>query len=166
MKHLRCFPPCNLLIKYNFLQEIEKTVPGFAIFQNIFNRFNIWWICLLIQQHLLPLWLFEWYQFKKDSGDIEWFAKLIINDRSNCQMLYITCITGVSYYSEKCFYGAAAAPVQETWFSVLKFVTMWRLELTTFWLKEQALMCWAKQPQKVSDISQKACSHLVKELWA
>ena len=123
MKHLRCFPPCNLLIKYNFLQEIEKTVPGFAIFQNIFNRFNIWMICLLIQQYLLPLWLFEWYQFKKDSGDIEWIAKLIINDRSNCQMLYITCISGVSYYSEKCFYGAAAAPVQETWFSVLKFVT-------------------------------------------
>ena len=121
---------------------------------------------LLIQQNLLPLWVFEWFQFKKDFGDIQWFAKLIINDRPSCHMLRITCITGVRYYSKKCSYGAAAAPAQQTWFSVLKFVTMWGLESATFWLKEQALMCWTKQPKKFSDISQKVSSHLVKELWA
>ena len=62
-------------------------------------------------------------------------------------MLYIACITGVRYYSIKCSYGAAAT---RAWFSVLKFVTMWGLELKTFWLKEQALMY-----KKVSDISPK-----------
>ena len=148
-----------------FLQEKEKT-GKFCDFWSIFNRFNIWWICLLIQQHFLPLWLFEWYQFKKDSGDTEWITKLIINDRPNCHILYITTMTAVRYYSKKCSYGATAAPAQKKWFSVLKFVTMWGLELTAFWLKKQALMCWAKQPKKVSDISQKVCSILVKELWA
>ena len=77
-----------------FLQEKEKT-GKFCDFWSIFNRFNIWWICLLIQQHFLPLWLFEWYQFKKDSGDTEWITKLIINDRPNCHILYITTMTAV-----------------------------------------------------------------------
>ena len=157
---MQSFPPCNPLIKYVFLQEIEKT-GKFCDFESIFNRFNIWWICLLIQP-LFPLWFFEWYHFKKESGDTEWIAKLIINDRPNCHILYITCITAMRYYSKKCSYGATATPAQKTWFSVLKFVTMWGLELTAFWLKEQELMCWAKQPKKVSDI-QEVCSILVKE---
>ena len=35
------------------------------------------------------------YQFKKEFSDIEWIGKLIINDRPNCHMLYITCISGI-----------------------------------------------------------------------
>ena len=44
---------------------------------------------------------------------MEWIAKLTINDRPNCHMLYITYITGVWYYSKKYSHGAAAALAQQ-----------------------------------------------------
>ena len=88
------------------------------------------------------------FNSKKILVIFKWITKLIINDKPKRHMLSITYITGARYYSKKCSYGTAVAPAQQTWFSVLKFVTTWGLKLTN-WLKEQALMCWIKQPKRL-----------------